>query len=171
MILSLIAAAARNRVIGADNALPWRLSADLRRFKQLTMGHHLIVGRKTYESIDGILPGRKLVVVTRQSDYAPPSAGTRVQVAHSIDEALRLAMEDDEIFVGGGEEIYRQAISKADRIYLTAIDRDYQGDTFFPEIDPEKWDLKEREAQVDERNGIPFEFRVYKRRCPLAREV
>ena len=138
--LSLIAAMAANRAIGIDGRLPWRLPADLKRFKTLTVGHTLVMGRKTHESIGRPLPGRNTIVVTRQADYAPPG----VQVAHSVDEALEKA-GDGEVFVGGGEEIFRQTLDRADRIYLTRIEKDFPGDTFFPEIDEAVWKVVETE--------------------------
>jgi dihydrofolate reductase len=138
--ISLIAAMAANRAIGIDGRLPWRLPADLKRFKALTLGHTLVMGRKTHESIGRPLPGRKTIVVTHRQDYAPPG----VQVAHSVDEALAQA-GDGEVFVGGGEEIFRQTLDRADRIYLTRIEKDFPGDTFFPEIDESAWRIVEKE--------------------------
>lgn len=146
---------AANRVIGRDGALPWRLPADLKRFKQLTMGHALIVGRKTWESIGRPLPGRTMIVVTRQPGYQ--AEGTRV--VHSVDEALRLAREvsPGEAFVAGGAELYRETLPLADRLHLTRIERDFPGDTRFPEFDESQW------RQVDEERheasaGTPFAY-------------
>ena len=147
-------------MIGSDNGLPWRLPADLKRFKSLTMGHTLIMGRKTFESLNGPLPWRTTIVVTRREDYAP--AG--VLVAHSIEEALERARQVDaeEIFIAGGEEIFRLGLDLADRLQLTYIDQDFPGDTFFPEFDASAWRLVEREdhAATEE---IPFaySFQVY----------
>ncbi len=160
--ISLIAAQAENRAIGLDNRLPWRLPADLRRFKALTMGQALIVGRKTYESIGRPLPGRTMIVVTRRQGYAPPG----VQVAHSVEAALNLSQgaQGDEVFIGGGEEIFRQTLDRADRVYLTCIDREFPGDAFFPELDKSTWRLVEREdhdATVETPFG--YSFRVYDR--------
>ncbi len=157
--VSLIAPMAENRAIGIDNRLPWRLPADLRRFKALTMGHTLVVGRKTFESIGRPLPGRTLIVVTRRQGYAPPG----VQVAHSVEAALNQA-QGDEVFVGGGEEIFRQTLDSADRIYLTCIQKDFPGDAFFPELDKSVWRLVEREdhdATVE--TPFAYSFRVYDR--------
>ncbi len=157
--ISLIAAMAENRAIGIDNRLPWRLPADLRRFKALTMGHALIMGRKTYESIGRPLPGRTLIVVTRRQGYAPRG----VQVAHSVEEALGQA-QGDEVFIGGGEEIFRQTLDRADRVYLTCIQKELPGDAFFPEIDKSTWRLVEREdhdATVE--TPFAYSFRVYDR--------
>ena len=141
--ISLIAAMAANRSIGIDGRLPWHLPADLKRFKALTMGHTMIMGRKTYESIQGgPLPGRETIVITRQHGYASPG----VQVVHTLEDALEKA-GDGEVFVAGGEEIFRLALdrNRADRIYLTRIEKDYPGDTFFPEFDESAWKVVERE--------------------------
>ena len=141
MRITLIAAMAANRAIGIDNRLPWRLPADQRRFKALTMGHPMIMGRRTFDSIGGRpLPGRPTIVVTRDPGWSAPG----VEVAHAFDEALALA-QGDEVFVAGGEEIFRRALPRADRIQLTRIDQDFPGDTFFPEIDGDDWEIVERE--------------------------
>lgn len=158
--ISLIAAMAENRAIGIDNRLPWRLPADLRRFKALTMGHALIVGRKTYESIGRPLPGRTLIVVTRRQGYTPPG----VQVAHSVEAALGQA-QGDEVFIGGGEEIFRQTLDRADRAYLTCIQKDFPGDAFFPKLDPSLWHLVEREDhEPTVETPFAYSFRVYDRK-------
>lgn len=162
MKVSLIAAVARNRVIGRDNRLPWRLPADLRRFKELTMGHALLVGRKTFESIGRPLPGRDMIVVSRRPDYAPEG----VRVAHGVQEALGLAREsgESELFVAGGSEIYRQTLPVADRLHLTRIEEDVPGDAYFPEFDETEWRLVEREDH-EPGEGIPFawSFQVWDR--------
>lgn len=147
MRLSIIAAMARNRVIGRDNRLPWRLPADWRRFKQLTMGHHLIMGRKTFESIGRPLPGRISIVLSGQRSYAPPG----VQVAASLEEALRLARGDDEVFVGGGAGVYRQTLLLADRMYLTLLPNDFEGDTYFPRYDESRWEVRRTEVHEPEK--------------------
>ncbi len=160
MRLSAIVAMAANRVIGANNQLPWRLPADLARFKRLTMGHTLLVGRKTYESIGRPLPGRTFVVVTRQRDYAP--AG--VKVAHTVDQALALAQGDDEVFVAGGAEIYAQTMDRLNRLYLTRIERDFAGDTYFPEVDLSGWALVEQEHHpASGPEALPYSFLTYER--------
>ncbi|MCY1020466.1 dihydrofolate reductase [Pyxidicoccus sp. MSG2] len=159
MRLSAIVAMASNRVIGAGNQLPWRLSADLARFKKLTMGHTLVMGRKTYESIGRPLPGRTFIVVTRQKDYAPPG----VMVAHSVDEALLLARArgDDEVFIAGGADMYAQTMDRWNRLYLTRIAREFPGDTYFPEVDLSGWRLVE-DAQHPEAE-LPHAFLTYER--------
>ncbi len=157
--ISLIAAQSENRSIGIDNRLPWRLPADLKRFKALTMGHTLIVGRKTFESIGRPLPGRTLIVVTRRQGYAPRG----VQVAHSVEEALERA-QGEEVFIGGGEEIFRQTLDHADRVYLTCIQKDFPGDAFFPELDKSLWRLVEREDyEPTVETPFAYSFRVYDR--------
>ncbi len=161
MRLSLIAAMSAHRVIGRDNSLPWKLPADWKHFKNLTMGHHLLMGRKTFESIGRPLPGRTTVVITRQSGYSP----TGVLVAHSIEQALQLAAQDSEVFVAGGAEIYRQMLPRVDRIYLTSIDKDFEGDTFFPDFDESDWQLISQEnREPDEKNAYPYTFLTYVRK-------
>ncbi|WP_163998101.1 dihydrofolate reductase [Pyxidicoccus caerfyrddinensis] len=159
MRLSAIVAMASNRVIGAGNQLPWRLSADLARFKKLTMGHTLVMGRKTYESIGRPLPGRTFVVVTRQQDYAPQG----VTVAHSVDEALSLAQArgDDEVFIAGGADLYAQTMDRWNRLYLTRIAREFPGDTYFPEVDLSGWRLVEDEQHPEAE--LPHAFLTYER--------
>lgn len=160
MRLSAIVAMASNRVIGANNQLPWRLPADLARFKRLTLGHTLVMGRKTYESIGRPLPGRTMIVVTRQRDYAPQG----VKVAHSVDEALALAQGDDEVFIIGGAELYAQTMDRLDRLYLTRIDRDFPGDVSFPEVDLSTWKLLEQEHHpASTPEALPYAFLTYER--------
>jgi dihydrofolate reductase len=159
MRLSAIVAMAANRCIGKDNALPWRLPADLKRFKQLTLGHTLILGRKTYESIGRPLPGRKTIVVTRQRDYAPEG----VRVAHSLEQALELARGEDEVFIAGGADLYRQSLEQVRRLYLTRLEREYAGDTFFPELDLSHWRLLAEEHHPATATEPPFSFLTYER--------
>jgi dihydrofolate reductase len=150
----------RNGVIGRDGDLPWHLSADLRRFKQLTMGHHIIMGRKTFESIGRLLPGRTSIVVTRQPDFTAPGA----VVAHSLNDAIAAASDDEEAFIIGGAEIYHQALAVIDRIYLTEVEADVPGDARFPEFDRTEWTVAERtEYPADERNDHPHTFTVLER--------
>ena len=161
MKLSIIAAMSANRVIGSNNDLPWRLPADWKRFKSLTMGHHLIMGRKTFESIGQPLPGRTTVVISHQTDYAP--AG--VLVAHSIDQALQLVAGDNEVFVFGGAQIYQQLLPRADRLYLTFIHEEFEGDTDFPEFEKSDWQLiSEEDHAPDDKNLYPYSFLVYERK-------
>ena len=161
MSVTLIAAIARNRVIGKDGDLPWRLPADLRHFKRTTVGHPLIMGRRTFESFGRPLPDRTNIVVTRSPSYRPEGA----VVVSSFDEAMRVALEeDDEIFIGGGEEVFRHFLPTADRMILTWIDEDFEGDTFFPEFDESEWDIISRDDhEPDEKNRWPYSFVVYER--------
>ena len=133
--LSIIVAMSRNRVIGSKGAIPWRLPGELKRFRAITMGHHLIMGRRTWESIGRPLPGRTSVIVTRQSGYRASGA----MVAHSLDEAIAACRGDDEIFVIGGAELYAQALPRASRLYLTVLEAEIEGDTWMPEIDASIW--------------------------------
>ena len=130
MVVTLIAAMAKNRVIGRDNRLPWHIPADLRRFRDLTMGHPVIMGRKTYESIGKPLPGRQTIVVTRQEGYAAQGC----VVAHSLEEALAAAEPAEELFICGGGELYVAALPQVDRICLTVVGCEVEGDTLFPEL-------------------------------------
>jgi len=152
-LVSLVAALARNRVIGAGDRLPWHLPEDLKHFKHLTMGAPVIMGRKTHESIGRPLPGRRNIVVTRQAS----ARWDGCEVARSLDDAIALAGDAPEAFVIGGAELYRLALPRADRLYLTLIDADYQGDTFFPEFDPACWRETAREP------GAGFAFLTYER--------
>ncbi len=140
MKISLLVAMAQNRVIGRNNALPWRLSPDLKRFRRITMGHPIIMGRKTYESIGRPLDGRKNIVISRNPDFRPDG----ISVAGSIDEALALA-NDHEIMIIGGADIYKQTLPRAGRIYLTLIHQDFEGDAYFPELDKTAWKETARE--------------------------
>jgi len=159
--VSLIVAMAKNRVIGVNNTLPWHLPADLKHFKALTMGHHIVMGRKTYESIGMPLPGRTSVVVTRNANYSVPG----VVVVNSLAAAITACGNDKEIFVIGGAELYRQAIALADRIYLTEIDADIPGDAHFTELDGKLWQETGRVSHApDEKNLHPYHFVVYDRK-------
>jgi len=162
--LTLIAALARNRVIGQDNRLPWRLPADLRQFKALTLGHPVVMGRRTYESIrsalGGPLPGRDNVVVTRDPDYAAPGC----TIAGSLDAALAAAQGAEEVFVIGGEQLYREALPIADRLQLTEIDADFEGDAWFPELAANAWRVASRDPHAPGAGfAHPYAFVVYER--------
>lgn len=162
MMIAIIAAMSINGVIGRDNAIPWSIPADLARFRELTLGHTLIMGRKTFESIGRALPGRRNIVVSRQADFA--AAG--VVAAGSLEEALSLASSDGEVFICGGGEIYRQALPLARRLYLTLLDCEVDGDTFFPIIPPEEFVeiFRERIAAAPGAN-----FLVLERTAPAGR--
>jgi dihydrofolate reductase len=152
---------AENRVIGVNNMLPWRLPADLRHFRQLTTGHHVIMGRRNYESIGKPLPDRTNIVITRNPAYQAP--GCRVK--HSLTDALREIRDDPEVFIIGGAEIYHQAIADADRIYLTLVHADINGDTFFPEFEVREWHETSRTRhEADEKNPYAYSFVTYDRK-------
>ena len=163
MRLSLIAALSTNNVIGRNNQVPWRLSTDMKRYKALTMGHHLLTGRKTFESVGKPLPGRTTVVITRDPDFRAEG----VIVVHTLDEAIRVAREagDDEPFINGGAEIYRQSLHLADRMYLTRVHTEVEGDTWFPDFDDVgEWTLTDSEHfEADGKNEYPFSFLTYER--------
>ena len=158
--LTLIAAVAKNRVIGNGNALPWRLPEDLKRFKALTLGHPVIMGRKTWESLGRPLPGRTNIVISRRVDFHAPGATS----VGSLEAALAKAEATgtDEAFIIGGAEIYAQALPLARRLQLTEIDRDYAGDAFFPSLDPAEWHETERAAHHAAAN-FDYAFVTYER--------
>lgn len=158
--LSMIVAMAKNRVIGADGRIPWHLPNELQLFKSVTMGHHIIMGRKTYESINRLLPGRSTVIVTRQKNYAVAGA----KIAHTLDEAVAQCAGDSEIFVIGGGELYRAAMPKADRIYLTVVDAEPAGDTYMPEFDATQWRVHSTQRfGKDERHAHDYRFEIHER--------
>jgi len=161
MRISLIVATASNGVIGKDNKLPWHLPADLKRFKALTTGNTLVMGRKTFEGIGRVLPDRTTIVVTRQKDFAAPDG---VLVAHSLDDAFRQA-KTDEVFVAGGAAIYRQALDRVERIYLTTVGTEFEGDTEFPGINWSLWHLIEADSPSrDPEFPFRWAFFIYERR-------
>jgi len=163
MIVSLIAAMDEARGIGIDNKLPWRLSADLKRFKDLTMGHHIIVGRKTFESISGPLPGRRTIILTHRAGLTAPGC----LVAGSLDEALALAREngEGEAFICGGARVFEEALPRADRFYLTLVHARVRADTFFPEWQEDRWAEQEvSHHDADEKNQYPLTFKVLVRK-------
>lgn len=158
---SIIVAVAANGVIGRDNQLPWHLPADLKFYKQTTTGHHMVMGRKTYESIGRPLPGRTTIVVTRSGSYDSPG----VLVARSLDEALEIASGDDEVFLAGGVQIFREGLAIADRIYLTRVETEPEGDVFFPPVNWDEWKLIRDEAhQPDQKNRFHYRFQTYDRK-------
>jgi dihydrofolate reductase len=160
MRISLIVAMARNGVIGRDNALPWRLPADLQRFKSLTMGHPIIMGRKTWESIGRPLPGRANIVLTRLAGFAAPGC----TVAGSPEAAIAACGDAAEAFVIGGAEIYRAFLDRASRLEVTEIDADVPGDTVFPEFDRALWRESARERPAaDSAARLAFSFVTYDR--------
>lgn len=159
MSISIIVAMAENSVIGVDNSLPWHLPGDMKWFRRHTLGKSVVMGRKTYESIGKPLPDRANIVVTRNPEYDAPGC----QVVTSIDAALEVAGEG-EVMILGGEELYRQILPRADRLYLTLVRAEIEGDAFFPDIDWDRWLEVEREDCLgDERNPYDYSFLVLKR--------
>jgi len=150
--LVLIVAMSTNRVIGRSGDLPWHISDDLKRFRRLTTGHTIIMGRKTYESIGRPLPDRRTIVITRQTDYHPEG----VDVAHSLDEAIAMAASDSQAFICGGGEIYQQAVDRVDRIEMTLVFAEVEGDAFFPELPARTFSATHREEHRD--HDPPFDF-------------
>lgn len=144
---------AANRVIGRNNALPWHLPADLKRFKALTMGHPVLMGRKTYESIGKPLPGRCNLVITRNRGYGAPGC----EVVHSLDAALAACRGAQIVFVIGGAELYRESLGRAQRLELTEIHARFEGDAAFPPFAPEQWRETAREIR-DAGSGVPFRY-------------
>ncbi|MBI1283814.1 MAG: dihydrofolate reductase [Thiobacillus sp.] len=158
--VSVIAALARNRVIGIENRLPWRLPEDLAHFKALTLGHPILMGRKTFESLGRPLPGRTNIVITRNPGYRPEGC----LVADSIPAAVALCKDADEVFFIGGAELYAQAIPLADRLYLTEVDTEAEGDAWFPDYDRSAFQEISRESHAGEkRDVLRFDFVVYER--------
>lgn len=169
MRVSLIAAVAANGVIGRNNDLPWSLPADLQLFQTLTMGHTLVMGRRTWESFAQPLPGRRIVVLTSRPDWHPegfPEGLEGVEAAPTLDEALARAREsgDTEAFVAGGTEVFREALPRADRIYLTRVKAEVPGDTYFPAFDIAGWKINEEDHhEADNEHAFPFTFQVLDR--------
>lgn len=157
MIRSIIVAKADNDVIGKDNKLIWHMPADLKHFKNTTMGHYIIMGRKTFESQKKPLPGRTSIVVTRNKNYQAEGC----IIVYTLQDALKIAQKNkqEEVFILGGAEIYEIALPYTDKIYLTEIKSSFEGDTFFPRIDPQEWEeIKRNEFPADEKNPYPYVF-------------
>ena len=158
--ISLIAALAQNRVIGIENRLPWKLPEDLAHFKALTLGHPILMGRKTFESLGRPLPGRRNIVITRNADYQPPGC----QIATSIANAIALCAEAEEIFFIGGAELYKQVLPQVDRLYLTEVQIEARGDAWFPEFDRSAFSEISREPHFGQKGeALHFDFVVYDR--------
>jgi len=156
MIISMIAAMANNRVIGLDNKMPWHLPADLQHFKKVTTGKPVIMGRKTFESIGRPLPGRRNIIITRNSEYTAEG----IEVVTSPEAALKLVCDVEEVMIIGGGNIYEQFLPKAERLYLTFIDLDVKGDTQFPDYNKvANWGVKEEQENLsDEKNKSSYKF-------------
>jgi dihydrofolate reductase len=150
----------KNRVIGKDNQLPWHLPEDLKFFKRTTMGHPIAMGRKTFESIGKPLPGRENVIITRNQNYEQEGC----KILHSIEELLHYSQTQNELFIIGGAEIFREALPYADRLYLTQINHSFDGDTFFPSFDRNEWKLVSKEKGIkNEQNPYDYEFQIYEK--------
>jgi dihydrofolate reductase len=163
MTISFIVAASKNNVIGKDNKLPWCLPTDMRYFKNITWGMPVIMGRKSFESLGKPLKGRTNIVVTRNKEWKAED----VEVVPSIDRAITFATQTDakEIFIIGGAEIFRSALPSADRIYLTLVHGNFDGDAFFPEMEKNEWTLvSNRDCAADEKNAYALSFQVWERK-------
>lgn len=163
MVLSIIVAVSSNNVIGNKNQLIWHITEDLKHFKKTTLGAPVIMGRKTYESIGKALPGRKNIVITKKYNYKAEGC----VLACSLEDAIRLAKESnpEEVFIIGGSSIYQQAMDLADKLYVTKIEKEYEGDSFFPEIDLNRWDeIKKETLERGVNFEYPFSFINYQRR-------
>ena len=162
MRISIIAAFTRNRVIGKDGTMPWHLPAELAHFKRITMGKPIVMGRKTFDSIGRPLPGRRNIVITRDAECQLQG----VVVVHTIEEAFAAANGAEEIMIIGGGHLYRQLLKYVTRLYLTLIEADIEGDTFFPELVKSEWNLKEKVYRpADEKNEHAMSFLVLERKC------
>ncbi len=159
MTITLIAAAAENNALGKDNDLVWHLPDDFKRFKAITSGHFIVMGRKTFESFPKPLPNRTHIIITRQKEYQVPEG---CLVATSIEEALQLCPQNEEVFIIGGGEIYKQSIEIANKIELTRVHTEVEADTFFPEIDQNNWKILEEEYHPkDEKHKFDFTYLTY----------
>lgn len=160
-MITIIVAAGKNNELGKDNDLVWHLPDDFKRFKKLTTGHHIIMGRKTFQSFPKPLPNRIHLVITRNKDYHPEGA----IIVHSMTEALEVAKEDNQPFIIGGGEIYKIGMEVADKIELTRVDSNFEADTFFPEIPSEKWELDSEEFHSkDEKHEFDFNYQTFIRK-------
>lgn len=160
MLISIITAMDKNQLIGKENGLPWHLPADLQFFKRSTLGKPIVMGRKTFESIGRPLPGRQNIIVSRNQNYAVEGCDT----VTSLDQAIRVAGDVDELMIIGGANFYEQTLPRADRLYLTLVQGEFDGDAWFPEIDFNQWQLIEREDHsADEKNECDYSFQVYQR--------
>ena len=170
MYKSIIVAIAWNGIIGRDGDLPWHLPADLKHFKKTTMGHHVLMGRKTYQSIGKPLPGRKILVVSASGfdpQLAADTAPEAVTAVASLEQAFALASDrgEEELMIAGGARIYEQLMDSVGRLYVTRVDSSFEGDVYFPFIDPEVWHLTdERYHLPDDKNDYPMRFQVWQRR-------
>lgn len=163
MMISLIVAMDQNRVIGLNNEMPWHLPNDLKHFKKTTTGHTIVMGRKTFESIGRILPNRKHVVLTRSDQSFPQE----VEVLQSIEQLINyIKQQDDEVFILGGGQLYKKMLPYTNKMYITLIDDQFKGDTYFPTFDEDEWDLiSKKKGLKDEENPYDYYFMTYVRHC------
>ena len=160
-MLTIIAAVAKNNALGKNNDLIWHLPADLKRFKEITLGHHIIMGRKTFESLGKPLPNRTTIIITRNPDYKAPGC----IVVNELEKAIKAAAVDENPFILGGAEIYKQAMSFADILDLTLVHESFDGDAFFPNIDMSKWtEMSRQDFKADENNKYDYSFVQYKKK-------
>lgn len=164
-MLSIVVAIAINNVIGKDGTLIWHLPSDLKRFKQITMGGTMIMGRKTFESLPGVLPGRKHIVLTKDVDFNPNNEN--VEVIHNIEDIDKYIYSENEYFVVGGGSLYKTLLPYSDKLYITWIDKEYDGDTHFSEIPSGEFELISEEEVKDEKTGIEMNFAYYERTEPI----
>jgi dihydrofolate reductase len=161
-MITIIAAVAKNNAIGKDNKLLWHLPEDLKRFKKITTGHTIIMGRKTFESLPKVLPDRHHIVITRNKSFKVED--NRVTVVNSIEDLLDLLKKSEEYFVIGGAEVYKQLLPYVEKIYLTSIDKEFNADVFFPDINYKAWSVVEKaEYQKNDKNSLPYRFITLKR--------
>lgn len=159
-MISLIAAVANNGVIGNEGSIPWYIPKDLERFKELTMGHKVIMGRKTFESLPRKLEGRKVIVVSKTLGDVPKNAWA---LAIDLDSALSICNKDEEVFIAGGAKVYKEGLQYTNKLYITEVDFGYQGDTFFPVVDFSKWTLLNKECHPSEGLNPAFSFMTFSR--------
>ena len=162
-MITIIAAIAKNNALGKDNDLIWYLPADLKRFKKITTGHHILMGRNTFESIGKPLPNRTTIIITRNKNYFKDGC----LVAHSIEEAIKLVENDDAIFIIGGAQIYKEAIEKdlVDQLDITQVHQEFEADVFFPKIDSKIWKETSREDfKADEKNKFDYSFLSFQKK-------
>jgi dihydrofolate reductase len=158
--LSIVVAISENNAIGKNNQLLWHLPADLKHFKEITSGHPIIMGRKTYDSIGRPLPNRRNIVITRKTDLNIPN----VEVVNSLQEAIALCEKENEVFVIGGAEIYKHALALTNRIYLTVVHQNYEADAFFPALEKDEWkEVAKEYHQADEKNNVAYTFSTLER--------
>ena len=161
-MLSIIVAKAKNNVIGKDNSLIWRIPDDLKRFKTLTTGHTIIMGRKTFESLGRVLPNRLHIVLTRDENYKVENENVRI--IHDISELEKYIVDKEEHFVIGGEMIYKLLLDKSNKLYITQLDKDFEGDTYFPEIDESKWKVINNITGPEDENDFEYRYIDYERK-------